>query len=142
MVLIRRSAREELRESLSNAGHPEFRKELPMTDDKLSRRQLLQTAIAGLAAVPAASLLARNAGAETLSESDATAKSLGYVADAKKVDAKANPNYKPGQHCANCMQYSGKAGAAEGPCAIFAGKDVHAAGWCKVWVLKPGAKVG
>ena len=113
-----------------------------MRDDKLSRRQLLQTAIAGLAAVPAAGLLAGNANAETLSESDATAKSLGYVADAKKVDAKANPNYKAGQHCANCMQYSGKAGAAAGPCAIFAGKDVHAAGWCKVWVLKPGAAAG
>ena len=113
-----------------------------MTDDKLSRRQLLQSAIAGLAAVPAASLLAGNAGAETLSESDATAKSLAYVSDAKKVNVEANPNYKPGQHCANCMQYSGKAGAAEGPCAIFPGKEVHAAGWCKVWVLKPGAKVG
>ena len=24
-------------------------------------------------------------------------------------NAKANPNYKPGQHCANCMQYTGKA---------------------------------
>ena len=142
MVLIRRSARQELRESVSNAGQPELSKELPMTDDKLSRRQLLQTAIAGLATVPAASLFAGSAGAEALSETDATAKSLGYVADAKKVDAKANPNYKAGQHCANCMQYSGKAGAAEGPCAIFAGKDVHAAGWCKVWVLKPGAKVG
>ena len=73
---------------------------------------------------------------------DATAKSLGYVADAKKVDPKANPNYKPGQHCANCMQYTGKAGAAAGPCNIFPGKDVAAAGWCKVWVLKPGAKAG
>ena len=113
-----------------------------MTDDKLSRRQLLQTAIAGIVVVPAASLLARTAGAEMLSESDPTAKSLGYVADAKKVDAKANPNYKPGQHCANCMQYTGKAGSAAGPCNIFAGKDVAAAGWCKVWVLKPGAKVG
>jgi hypothetical protein len=142
MVLIRRSAREELRESVSNAGYPEFRKELPMTDDKLSRRQLLQSAIAGLAAVPAASLLAGSASAETVSESDATAKSLGYVSDAKKVNAEANPNYKAGQHCGNCMQYSGKAGAAEGPCAIFAGKDVHAAGWCKVWVLKPGATAG
>jgi hypothetical protein len=111
-----------------------------MTDDKLSRRQLLQTAIAGLAAVPAASILAGRADAEMLSESDATAKSLGYVADAKKVDAKANPNYKPGQQCANCMQYTGK--AASGPCNIFPGKDVAAAGWCKVWVLKPGAKVG
>lgn len=113
-----------------------------MTDEKLSRRQLLQGAIAGIAAVPAVTLLARTAGAETLSESDATAKSLGYVSDAKKVDAKANPNYKAGQHCANCMQYTGKAGAAEGPCNIFPGKNVNANGWCKVWVLKPGAKVG
>jgi hypothetical protein len=113
-----------------------------MIDEKLSRRQLLQSAIAGIAAVPAVTLLAGTAGAEMLSESDPTAKSLGYVADAKKVDAKANPNYKPGQHCANCMQYQGKAGAASGPCNIFAGKDVAAGGWCKVWVLKPGAKVG
>ena len=54
-----------------------------MTDEKLSRRQLLQGAIAGLAAVPAAGLLARSANAEMLTETDATAKSLGYVADAK-----------------------------------------------------------
>jgi hypothetical protein len=114
----------------------------PMTDEKLSRRQLLQGAIAGIAAVPAATLLARSANAELLSESDATAKSLGYVADAKKVSAEANPNYKPGQVCANCMQFTGKAGSAEGPCNIFPGKDVKAQGWCKVWVLKPGAKVG
>lgn len=113
-----------------------------MTDEKLSRRRLLQGALAGIAAVPAASLLARDAGAEVLSESDATAKSLGYVADAKKVNAAANPNFKPGQNCANCMQFTGKAGAATGPCNIFPGKDVAAAGWCKVWVLKPGAKVG
>ena len=113
-----------------------------MNDDKLSRRQLLQNAMAGLAAVPAVTLLARGAHAEMLSEADATAKSLGYVADAKKVDAAANPNFKPGQHCANCMQFTGKAGAASGPCNIFPGKDVAAAGWCKVWVLKPGAKPG
>jgi hypothetical protein len=113
-----------------------------MRDEKLSRRQLLQTAIAGLAAVPAAGLLARTAHAEMLSPTDATAKSLGYVADASKVDAKANPNFKPGQNCGNCMQFTGKPGAAAGPCNIFPGKDVAAAGWCKVWVLKPGAKVG
>ena len=107
-----------------------------MTDERLSRRQLLQGALVGIAAVPAASLLARSASAEALSESDATAKSLGYVADAKKVNAAANPNYKPGQHCANCMQYTGKAGAASGPCNIFPGKDVAAQGWCKVWVKR------
>ena len=114
-----------------------------MNDEKLSRRKLLQGALAGLAAAPAAALIARDAvAAEPLSEGDPTAKSLGYVTDAKKVDPKTNPNYKPGQVCANCMQYTGKAGVAEGPCNIFPGKLVKAQGWCKVWVLKPGAKVG
>jgi len=113
-----------------------------MKDERLSRRQLLQTAIAGLAAVPAATLLAGTAGAEMLAETDATAKSLGYVADAKRVDPKANPNSKTGQKGPNCLQNTGKAGAASGPCNIFPGKDVAAAGWCKVWVLKPGAKLG
>ncbi len=113
-----------------------------MTDEKLSRRRLLQGALAGFAAVPAATFIARSARGESLAESDPTAKSLGYVTDAKQVDPKSNPNYKPGQVCANCMQYTGKAGAAEGPCNIFPGKTVKAQGWCKVWVLKPGAKVG
>ena len=107
-----------------------------MTDEKISRRQLLQTALAGLAAVPAAALIAREAGAvEALSESDPQAKSFGYVADASKVVAASNPTYKPGQHCANCFQFKpAKAGAAEGGCAIFGGKLVKANGWCKVWV--------
>jgi hypothetical protein len=114
-----------------------------MTDPKISRRRLLQSAIAGFAAVPAAALIAKSAAAaEPLSENDPAAKSLGYVTDASKVNAKANQNYKPGQRCANCLQYGGKPNAAEGPCTIFPNKTVKAAGWCKVWVVKPGAKVG
>ena|SRR5829696_8441953 len=114
-----------------------------MTDPKISRRRLLQGALAGIAAVPAAALIARSAAAaEPLSEADPAAKSLAYVTDASKVNAKANPNYKPGQKCANCLQYTGKAGAAEGLCALFPNKTVKAAGWCKVWMLKPGAKLG
>lgn len=116
-----------------------------MTIPKISRRRLLQGAIAGIAAVPAAALMAKDAGAaalQPLSETDPTAKSLAYVTDASKVNAKANPNYKPGQKCSNCVQYSGKPGAADGPCTIFPGKTVKAAGWCKVWMLKPGAKLG
>lgn len=114
-----------------------------MIDEKFSRRRLLQGALAGLAALPAATLIAREAAAaDPLSESDATAKSLAYVGDASKVDAKTNPTYKPGQLCSNCIQYTGKAGAADGPCNIFPGKLVKAKGWCKVWVLKPGAKLG
>ena len=116
-----------------------------MSHDKISRRSLLQGALIGLAAAPASALLARDAFAADLpliDPADAQAKALGYVHDATKVDAKANPNYKAGQHCANCIQYTGKPGDAEGGCNLFPGKDVKAAGWCKVWVLKPGAKLG
>ena len=115
-----------------------------MSDDKISRRQLLQTALAGLAAVPTSTLIARQAGAvETVSEDDPTAKSFGYVVDANKVVTANNPTYKPGQHCANCYQYSVvKAGAGEGGCAIFAGKLVKANGWCKVWVPQAEKKPG
>ena len=115
-----------------------------MIDEKISRRRLLQTALVGLAAVPAATLIARDAGAaEALSESDPQAKSFGYVTDATKVVAKTNPTYKPGQHCANCFQYkAAKAGAGEGGCAIFAGKLVKANGWCKVWVPQSEANPG
>ena len=114
-----------------------------MTDEKFSRRQLLQTALAGLAAVPAATLIARDAGAvDAVSEADPTAKSFGYVADASKVVVATNPTYKPNQNCANCYQYSGKGGAAAGPCAIFAGKLVKAKGWCKVWVPQAEKKPG
>lgn len=115
-----------------------------MSEIKFSRRRLLQTAIAGLAAVPALSLAAREAvaKAEDIAEDDPTAKALSYVGDASKVNPKTNPTYKSGQHCANCIQYTGKPGEAKGPCNIFPGKNVKASGWCKVWVLKPGAKLG
>ncbi|MGH8250868.1 MAG: high-potential iron-sulfur protein [Steroidobacteraceae bacterium] len=112
-----------------------------MTDSRFSRRQLLQGAIIGIAAVPAASLIVNDAhAAEPLAESDPAAKSLAYVTDVSKVDPKANPTYKAGQHCGNCIQYTGKAGSGEGPCNIFPNKTVKEKGWCKVWVLKPGSK--
>ncbi len=114
-----------------------------MIDEKFSRRWLLKGALASLAAAPAVTLIAGRARAEEpLSEGDPTAKSLGYVVDARKVDSAGNPTYKPGQTCANCIQYTGAAGAADGPCTIFPGKSVKAKGWCKVWVLKPGATPG
>lgn len=108
-----------------------------MIDEKFSRRRLLQGALVGLAAVPAAALVAREARAEEpLSETDPTAKSLGYVNDAKRVDPASSPTYKPGQNCANCFQYGGAAGAPAGACKIFPNKTVKATGWCRVWVTK------
>ncbi len=109
-----------------------------MSNESLSRRDLLKGALVGIAAGSAASLVTHvaHAAPPMLAETDGNAKQMAYVADAAKVDAKANPTFKAGQHCANCALYQGKAGDASGPCAIFPGKHVAANGWCKVWAKK------
>jgi hypothetical protein len=108
-----------------------------MSGHRIPRRTLLKNALLGVAAAPAVGWLHRADAAVELDPNDAQAKALGYVKDAKQVDAKANPNYKPGQTCANCLQAQGKAGDALLPCNIFPGKVVQAKGWCKVWVKRP-----
>ena len=103
-------------------------------DASPSRRRFIKIAAAGFAAAPLANaLLSGTAEAvDKLSESDPTAKALKYATDATKAaDRKDNS-----ATCANCMQYSGKTGDAEGPCAIFGGKLVTAKGWCTAWVKK------
>lgn len=106
----------------------------------LPRRTLLKAALMGSAALP---LMARftevEAAAQPLIDvNDAVAKSLGYITDSGKVDAKANPMHKPNQKCANCLQFQGKPADKQASCSLFPGKDVVGAGWCKVWVQKPG----
>ena len=110
-----------------------------MFEQKFPRRTLLKGALLGVAAVPVTALLGRAAQAASgkVDPNEPQAKSLGYVEDAAKVDAKANPNYKAGQVCANCLQAQVKEGAAYVPCNIFAGRDVNAKGWCKVYVKRP-----
>jgi hypothetical protein len=111
-----------------------------MSDQKFPRRTLLKGALLGVAAVPVSALLSRTAAAAggPVDPSEPQAKSLGYVLDASKVDAKANPNFKPGQMCSNCLQApTAKPGMTEVPCNIFAGRPVAAKGWCKVWVKRP-----
>jgi len=110
--------------------------------DTMQRRSFLKAAVLGAVSVQAITLAARSEAAAplpALDPNDATAKALGYVPDATKVDAKARPNYKPGQKCGNCVQFQGKATDAEGGCNLFAGKAVKGAGWCSVWAQKPGA---
>lgn len=70
-------------------------------------------------------------------EKDAQAASLGYVADATKVNKTKYPKYTAEQHCGACQLYQGKAGAAAGPCALFPGKQVAMKGWCSAYVKKP-----
>ena len=110
-----------------------------MTERKYQRRDVLKGALMGVAAVPVTALLGRaEAAAGKVDPNEPQAKRLGYVDDATKVDAKANPNYKPGQVCANCLQVpKGKETGAQVPCNIFAGRLVEANGWCKVWVKRP-----
>jgi hypothetical protein len=109
-----------------------------MSSNRFPRRSLLKGALLGVAAAPAVGWLGRAEAAPVkLDVNDPQAKALGYVEDAAHVDQKANPNFKPGQHCGNCLQAQGEPGNAQLPCNIFPGKLVQSTGWCKVWVKRP-----
>jgi hypothetical protein len=97
----------------------------------VGRRSFIKFAVTGLAAAT----LAPGAHADTpmVSDADPTAKALHYVEDAANSSVRTDKS----ADCANCMQYKGMAGAADGPCVIFQGKSVKAKGWCSAWVKKP-----
>ncbi|MCG5078703.1 high-potential iron-sulfur protein [Paraburkholderia tagetis] len=76
------------------------------------------------------------ADAPVLSESDPTAKALGYKEDATKVDKSKFARYQAGQTCANCQLYGGKPGSTTGPCPTYGNKLVYAKGWCNAYVKK------
>ena len=73
------------------------------------------------------------AAAPMVAESDATAASLGYKADASKVDKTKFPKFAAGQNCGSCALFQGKAGDAAGNCPLVAGKHVAGAGWCSAY---------
>ncbi len=99
-----------------------------------SRRRFIKIATTGLAAAPFVSgiMSGTAVAADKLSESDPQASALGYKMDATKATARKDATAT----CGNCNFYSGKAGDADGPCAIFGGKLVSAKGWCSAWVKK------
>ena len=108
----------------------------------LSRRVIIARGLAAGACIPLFGLSSRDARAAALTPldpADAAAKSLNFSTSSSKVDAKANPTYKPTQKCLNCAQYQGKPGDSSGGCNIFAGHSVAANGWCKVWAQKAPA---
>lgn len=74
--------------------------------------------------------------ASKVDEKEPQAVALGYVADAAKAAANKQPKYMPGQACASCALYQGKAGEATGPCVLFGGRLVAAKGWCTAWAKK------
>ena len=96
-----------------------------------SRRRFLYNAALGFALLPLTEFTASRASAADaplVGADDPTAKALKYVDNA----ARAN-GAKPGNTCANCALYQGVAGSKQGPCPLFAGKQVKAAGWCASW---------
>lgn len=106
---------------------------------RISRRSIVKSGLIAGAVFPFAGIISRAATAAVLpplDPSDPTAKALGFVPDASKVDAKTYPTFKPGQKCATCAQFQGKPTDTTAACTIFAGKSVPAGGWCQVWVQK------
>jgi hypothetical protein len=108
----------------------------------MTRRAMVKGSLNAGALVPTLGLIGNAAEAADptpLDPADPTAKALGFVTDASKVNAASNPTYKAGAKCSTCAQYQGKASDASGPCAIFVGHTVPSGGWCQVWAAKPGA---
>jgi len=101
-----------------------------------ARRRFLKLATAGVVVAPFGGMLVmrRAAGQERVSVDDELAQQLGYYEDASAVDAAAWPTYEEGQLCSNCQLYEGAEGEEWGPCQIFGGQLVAAAGWCSAWI--------
>jgi hypothetical protein len=99
----------------------------------MQRRLLIALPVAVVGAWGAARAKAQSV---ELRESDPEALAVDYRADAQRVDRAQSPQYRPGQTCANCNLFYPDAGSPLGGCQYFLGKDVAAAGWCKVWAAK------
>lgn len=102
--------------------------------DSLTRRAVLKRLGLGAMLVPLGAIITRTAQATAmplLSPAAPEAKAVQYVEDAGAAKAAGS-----GANCASCALYQGAAGAAQGPCQLFPGKDVKAAGWCTSWVAQ------
>jgi hypothetical protein len=100
----------------------------------ITRRRFLERLALGVAGAPVVALSVRQARASSatlLNPTDPTAKAVKYVEDAKRTH-----DAPPGNTCANCALYQGAAGSVQGPCQLFPGKDVKAAGWCSSWAAQ------
>jgi hypothetical protein len=100
----------------------------------ISRRQLFRNVALAAGVAPFAILGTSAAwGAEgpLLNPADPAAKAVKYVEEASRAKGAS-----AGSTCANCALYLGVADSAQGPCQIFAGKQVKAAGWCSSWAAQ------
>jgi len=101
------------------------------------RRDFLKCALASAVVIPVLGAAdARAVDLPPLDPTDPVAQSLGFVPDASKVAASANPTFKSGQLCGVCVQYQGKPSDAAAACGIFGGHSVPSRGWCRAFVQR------
>jgi High potential iron-sulfur protein len=96
----------------------------------ISRRRFLGRVARGVVTAPLAILVSPAFGADgpLLDPAEPAAKAVQYLEDARRAKGAT-----AGSKCANCALYLGPTGSVQGPCQIFAGKQVKAAGWCSAW---------
>ncbi|WP_158885279.1 high-potential iron-sulfur protein [Rhodanobacter sp. L36] len=107
------------------------------TPDIESRRRFLKWATAGAATavlLVGSPRFARADDLPALTETDPTAKALGYV---ENGSVSGNAKHKAGDVCSNCQFYGGGS-TGRGPCQLFPGKSVNARGWCLSHTPKKG----
>lgn len=97
---------------------------------KTNRRVFMMQIVLGSSALAVASVGAR-AAVTKLDANDGYAKSMGFVKNAKDVDAKKWRKYKVGQQCTQCQLWDGKEKDAYAACSFFGDQHTPAAGWCK-----------
>lgn len=116
---------------------------------KLSTLTVAGAALLGKTIAPSSALAQATKGPKLPmvdEKADATAKALGYYADATKVDTKkwAKRAGAEGakQFCSNCLLLNGGKVTADAaaPCSLFPNKLVATKGWCNSWIKNPAAK--
>ncbi len=98
-----------------------------------NRRVFILQSVIGTSALASGVVMAA---APLVAETDANAKSLGYVTESAKADQAKYPKHTKEQMCANCALYQGKAGSTQGGCPLYPGKEVHSTGWCSAYAKK------
>jgi High potential iron-sulfur protein len=100
-------------------------------EEDSSRRQFMRKLVLGATLAPLATArltTSRAADLPLLSPDDPAAKKVKYT-----EDASTEKGATKGNNCATCALYEGTYNSTQGPCQIFPGKHVKAAGWCSSW---------
>ena len=100
---------------------------------KVTRRQFLALPVFGVLGTSLMQSVQAQSSTQFLSETNPQAIGLGYKMNTASIDRLRWTQFIPGQSCGNCVLYQGARGSAQGPCKIFGGQVVMAAGWCSLY---------